>query len=46
MEDMWDDNDFVIVVESTKNRQLFLIGELGIKDATKKTKVNLKENSF
>lgn len=36
MEDFWDDNDFVFVVESTQNRQLFLMGELGLTEVTSK----------
>jgi hypothetical protein len=30
MEDFWDENQFVVVVESTVNRQIFLMGEHGI----------------
>jgi hypothetical protein len=48
MDDFWDHNDYVIVVESTANRQIFLMGEFGVEptktiaDKAKKIKETLK----
>lgn len=48
MDDFWDHNDYVVVVESITNRQIFLMGELGIEptktaaDKAKKIKETLK----
>lgn len=46
MEDFWDVNDYVVVVEDTKNRQIFLMGELGltpIPDKIEAVKTKLKK---
>ena len=38
MEDFYDCNDFVIVVEDTKTKQIFLMGETGLVPGMKRTK--------
>lgn len=48
MDDFWDDNDYVVVVESTKNRQIFLMGEQGltvVPDEVKELKNKIKKGS-
>ena len=48
MDDFWDDNDYVVVVESTKNRQIFLMGEQGlivVPDKVKELKNKIKQGS-
>lgn len=46
MEDFYDKNEYVVVVESTTNRQIFLMGECGLipyMDAAGRVKQKLKE---